>query len=148
MNNINAEIDKISINTKEIGSLFDADIDKININTKEIGSLFDAEISSLNENNNKINQEFEENKATIEEERDLKIKNLENQTNKINEELDNKNIIKKDNLILKDEYNALASKSIIHNFALKIPMWLYSSCGIENDDGVLIPAQSGSRYLP
>ena len=140
----NSEIDKININTKEVGSLFDAEIDKISINTKEIGSLFDAEISSLNENNNKINQEFEENKVIIEEERDSKINSLENQNIKIEELQNNKNEIKNINLELKDDFNVQVFGSIIHNFALKVPMWLYSSCGNLNDEGVLVPAESAA----
>jgi hypothetical protein len=123
---------------------FDSNIEEINSDRKQTGSQFDKLITNLDERNNEINQEFEGNKNILEEERDSKINSLENQNIKIEELQNNKNEIKNINLELKDDYNVQVFGSIIHNFALKVPMWLYSSCGNLNDEGVLVPAESAA----
>jgi len=141
---VKEELVKIELDINNINKQFDEDIKKINSERSNTGSQFDKLISILDEENNTINGEFNENKRAIEEERDLKIKSLESQNERVEELQNVNNTIKITNIDLKDEYNILATGSIIHNFALKIPLWMYSACGVTDEENNLIPAQSAA----
>ncbi len=141
---VREELANLETEIKKINVQFDNDIEIINSERSNTGAQFDQLISKIDEENDTINEEFNKNKNIIEEERDSKIKSLETQNVKVEELQNQKNKIKTDNIDLKDEYNILSTSSIIHNFALKIPLWMYSSCGMLDEDNNLIPAQSAA----
>tara|TARA_B100001057_G_C22839029_1_gene946346 strand:- start:315 stop:2330 length:2016 start_codon:yes stop_codon:yes gene_type:complete len=132
----------------EIRSQFEEKNKKDDIEQNEIIELYSNEKSKLNSQIEVINGNFDKDKALLDENRKNKIDDLDSQKNKIDSLIDKKSIIIDENTIIKNEYNDLATTSILHQFALKIPVWLYPSCGVVTDNGDILPSQTPADITP
>ena len=145
---VKEDLEQTNQEIKRIREQYELEIKQINDERKDIQKLYASETSKLNSQIESINIQFEKDKNLLDEERKAKIEDLTLQTSKIDDLLSEKNSINDENANVKNNYNELATTSILHQFALKIPVWLYRSCGIKDADGNILPSQTPADITP
>lgn len=147
-NTVKSDLDATNEEIKQIREQYELEKQKVNEDRIEIEELYNNEISKYNIQIENINSTFDEDKKKLDTDRDGSIQNLTIQNDNINELLSEKKLIIESNSSIKNEYNDLSTKSILHQFALKIPVWLYESCGIVGEDGKIYPSQTPADITP